>query len=86
MHGWIHPKQRSVHLQPSTDQPELVNIGHEHYVYGSKKEIEEYKAIREKGIPLKSNYTTTNISSNTNRIMIAAITSRPAIAPFLHTV
>lgn len=38
----------------STDQPELVNIGHEHYVYGNKKEIEEYKAIREKGVPLKS--------------------------------
>lgn len=38
----------------STDQPELVNIGHEHYVYGNKKEIEEYKAIRDKGVPLKS--------------------------------
>lgn len=38
----------------STDQPELVNIGHEHYVYGNKKEIEEYKVIREKGVPLKS--------------------------------
>lgn len=38
----------------STDQPELVNIGHEHYVYGNKKEIEAYKAIREKGVPLKS--------------------------------
>ena len=38
----------------STDQPELVNIGHEHYVYGNKKEIEEYKAVREKGVPLKS--------------------------------
>ncbi len=38
----------------STDQPELVNIGHEHYVYGNRKEIEEYKAVREKGIPLKS--------------------------------
>lgn len=38
----------------STDQPELVNIGHEHYVYGNKKEIEDYKAIREKGVPLKS--------------------------------
>lgn len=38
----------------SEDKPELVNIGHEHYVYGNKKEIEEYKAIREKNIPLKS--------------------------------
>lgn len=38
----------------SKDKPELVNIGHEHYVYGNKKEIEEYKALREKNIPLKS--------------------------------
>lgn len=38
----------------SQDKPELVNIGHEHYVYGNKKEIEEYKALREKNIPLKS--------------------------------
>ena len=37
----------------STDQPELVDIGHNHFVYGNKKEIEEYKAVREKGVPLK---------------------------------
>ncbi len=38
----------------SVDKPELTDIGHEHYVFGNKKEIEEYKAIREKGEPLKS--------------------------------
>ena len=38
----------------SEDKPELVCIGHDHYVFGNAKEIEEYKAIREKGIPLKS--------------------------------
>jgi len=38
----------------STEKPELVCIGHEHWVYGSSKEIEEYKAIREKGVPVKS--------------------------------
>lgn len=38
----------------SEDQPELVCIGHDHYVFGNKKEIEEYKAIREKGEKLKS--------------------------------
>ncbi len=38
----------------STDQPEFVCIGHDHWVYGNKKEIEEYKAIREKNVPLKS--------------------------------
>jgi len=37
----------------STDKPELVCIGHDHYIYGNKKEIEEYKAIRERGIPVK---------------------------------
>ena len=38
----------------SSEEPELVNIGHDHYVYGSKKEIEEYKAIRDKEEPVKS--------------------------------
>lgn len=36
------------------DKPELVDIGNNHFVFGNKKEIEEYKAIRKKGIPLKS--------------------------------
>ncbi len=38
----------------SEDKPEFVCIGHDHWVYGNKKEIEEYKAIREKNVPLKS--------------------------------
>ena len=38
----------------SEDKPEFVCIGHDHWVYGNKKEIEEYKALREKGQPLKS--------------------------------
>ncbi|MGM9607627.1 MAG: hypothetical protein ACI3XJ_09010, partial [Oscillospiraceae bacterium] len=38
----------------SEDKPEFVCIGHDHYVYGNKKEIAEYKAIREKGVPLKT--------------------------------
>ena len=38
----------------SEDKPEFVCIGHDHYVYGNKKEIEEYKAIREKGEPMKT--------------------------------
>jgi len=38
----------------SEDKPEFVCIGHDHWVYGNKKEIEEYKAIREKGEPVKS--------------------------------
>ncbi len=38
----------------SEDKPEFVCIGHDHYVYGNKKEIEKYRAIREKGVPIKS--------------------------------
>ena len=38
----------------SEDKPSLTCIGHNHYVYGNAKEIEEYKAIREKGDKLKS--------------------------------
>ncbi len=38
----------------STDKPELCDIGNNHFVFGNKKEIEEYKAIRAKNEPLKS--------------------------------
>ena len=38
----------------SEEKPELTCIGHGHYVYGNTKEIEEYKKIREAGVPLKS--------------------------------
>ncbi len=38
----------------SEDKPELVDIGNNHYVFGNKKEIEEYKALRQNGEKLKS--------------------------------
>ncbi len=38
----------------SEDKPEFVCVGHDHWVYGNKKEIEEYKAIREAGVPVKA--------------------------------
>lgn len=38
----------------SEEGPELHHIGHGHFVYGNTKEIEEYKAIREKGEPMQS--------------------------------
>ena len=38
----------------SEETPSLQCIGHDHYVYGSTKEIEEYKAIRDTDIPMKS--------------------------------
>ena len=37
----------------SEDKPEFVCIGHGHWVYGNKKEIEKYKAIRDAGVPVK---------------------------------
>lgn len=38
----------------SEDKPVLTDIGHNHFVYGNKKEIEEYKALREKNEIIKS--------------------------------
>ena len=38
----------------SEDKPELVDIGNNHFVFGNKKEIEEYKATRARGERLKS--------------------------------
>ena len=38
----------------SKQKPSLQDIGHGHYVYGSDEEIEQYRATREKGVPLKS--------------------------------
>ena len=38
----------------SEDKPSLQCIGHDHYVFGNAKEIEEYKAIRETGVPMKT--------------------------------
>jgi oligopeptide transport system ATP-binding protein len=32
----------------------MVDIGHNHFVFGNSKEIEEYKKIREAGVPVKS--------------------------------
>ena len=37
----------------STESPELVDIGNNHFVYGSPSEIAEYKRIRERGVPIK---------------------------------
>lgn len=42
------------HQYAEGDNPELAAIGHDHYVYGSPREIEEYKAVREKNVPLKT--------------------------------
>ncbi len=52
-HKVLYTYDPSIH-DYSEDKPELVDIGHGHWVYGNKKEIAEYKEIREKNIPLKS--------------------------------
>jgi len=36
------------HVYGENDNPQLVNIGFDHFVYGSEKEIAEYRKIREK--------------------------------------
>lgn len=52
-HKVLYTYDPSVH-DYSEDKPEMVNIGHDHYVYGNKKEIAEYKALRDKEVPLKT--------------------------------
>ena len=60
----------------SEDKPELVDIGHNHFVFGNKKEIEEYKAIREKNVPLK---TITIVDPNTEEGRAALAAKADAI-------
>lgn len=38
----------------SEDKPSLQCIGHDHYVFGNAEELEQYRQIREKNVPLKS--------------------------------
>ena len=38
----------------AVDKPEMVDIGHNHFVYGNKAEIEHYKQLRAEGKKLKS--------------------------------
>ena len=38
----------------SVDKPEMVDIGHNHFVYGNKAEIEQYKKLRAQGVKMKS--------------------------------
>ena len=38
----------------SQEEPTLQCIGHGHYVFGSAKEIQEYKAIRDTNVPMKT--------------------------------
>ena len=42
----------SQHNYTEADPPNLTLIGHDHYVYGNTEELEAYKALREKNVPL----------------------------------
>ncbi len=55
-------KERGANIKPDkseapivkTEKPTLCDIGHNHFVFGYKKEIERYKDIRERGEQVKS--------------------------------
>lgn len=53
-HKVLYTYDPSMHNYTDETQPELVDIGHRHFVYGSPEEIAEYRALRERGEPLKS--------------------------------
>lgn len=53
-HKMLYTYDPSMHNYTDETHPELVDIGHGHFVYGSPEEIAEYRALRERGEPLKS--------------------------------
>ena len=52
-HKVLYTYDPSMHNYTDETHPELVDIGHGHFVYGSPEEIAEYRALRERGEPLK---------------------------------
>lgn len=50
----------------SEDKPDFVCIGHDHWVYGNKKEIEEYRAVRDTDVPLKAITISDNAQNETH--------------------
>ena len=53
-HKVLYTYDPSMHNYTDETHPELVDIGHGHFVYGSPEEIAEYRALRDRGEPLKS--------------------------------
>ena len=53
-HKALYTYDPSMHDYTDGSQLELADIGHGHYVYGSPEEIEGYRALRERGEPLKT--------------------------------
>ena len=52
-HKMLFTYDPSIH-DYSQEKPSLQDIGHNHFVFGNTKEIEQYKAQRERNVPLKS--------------------------------
>lgn len=69
----------------SVDKPEFVCIGHNHWIYGNKKEIEEARAIREKGEPVKSITITHNPEKIQKSVDEKEAVDAAAEAQFLNT-
>ena len=53
-HKALYTYDPSMHDYTDETQLELADIGNGHYVYGSPEEIEGYRALRERGEPLKT--------------------------------
>lgn len=53
-HKVLYTYDPGMHHYTDASRPELVDIGHGHLVYGSPEEIAEYRALRERGEPLKT--------------------------------
>ena len=68
----------------SEEEPELVCIGHDHYVYGSKKEIEEYKAVRDKNEPIKSITIDFSGAGNVNKTQETTVSEDEIKLPPVH--
>lgn len=54
----------SIHNYSEDNKPHMVDIGHNHFVYGDDKEIAEYKRLRELGKPLDVIKISNNIDAN----------------------
>ena len=82
-HKVLYTYDPSMHNYTDETHPELVDIGHGHFVYGSPEEIAEYRALRERGEPLKSlsivgvNAEAPEVGSEVNLAASEVILDRP---------
>ncbi len=74
----------AIHQYTEEDAPVLTSIGHDHYVYGSEKELEEYRDIRERGIPMKTIFVKgLNLDETVSEVEAGTVTGE---APVSHEV